>query len=216
MSRKRLVWWSGFVGLLIVIAYAGRFSAGKPDRDILYRYSTAISAAVGYALMLGAVLLIAGFRRDLLGLRRPRSWPVALGLVVLLLIGVYVTIIALDPLLHGGREQGLTPSGWEPNRAGAFAANFVVVAVVAPIVEELTFRGLGFSLLEPFGTWIAIVLVGVTFALAHGLVQAFPELAIFGCALGWLRARTSSVYPGMLLHGTFNSLALVAAVATTH
>jgi hypothetical protein len=44
-----------------------------------------------------------------------------------------------EPLLHGGREQGLTPTSWQPDRAGAFAANFVVVAVYAPIVEELTF-----------------------------------------------------------------------------
>ncbi len=84
------------------------------------------------------------------------------------------------------------------------------------MVEELTFRGLGFSLLERFGTWTAILTIGVTFALAHGLVQAFPELAVFGCALAWLRWKTVSVYPGMLLHGTFNSISLIAAVTATH
>ena len=46
-----------------------------------------------------------------------------------------------------GKEQGLTPSHWEPAHAGAFAANFVLFAVVAPFVEELTFRGAGQSLL---------------------------------------------------------------------
>ena len=56
------------------------------------------------------------------------------------------------------------------------------------------------------------VVVGVTFSLAHGLLQAFPELAIFGCALAWLRWQTRSVYPGMILHGTFNAISLVAAV----
>jgi membrane protease YdiL (CAAX protease family) len=83
---------------------------------------------------------------------------------------------------------------------------------MAPLTEELTFRGLGFSLLERYGTWLAIVVVGVTFGLAHGLVQALPELALFGCALAWLRARTGSVLPGMLLHAVFNALALIAAV----
>ena len=84
--------------------------------------------------------------------------------------------------------------------------------VVAPVVEELTYRGLGYSLLERYGRWFAIVTVGCVFALDHGLVQAFPELALFGCALAWLRMRTTSVYPGMLLHATFNGIALVAAV----
>ena len=62
----------------------------------------------------------------------------------------------------------------------------------------------------------AIEIVGITFALAHGLVQAFPELAVFGCALAWLRFRTTSVFPGMLLHGTFNAIALVAAATMHH
>ena len=85
---------------------------------------------------------------------------------------------------------------------------------MAPIVEELMFRGLGYSLLVPFGVVPAILIVGVTFALAHGLLNAFPALAVFGCALAWLRMKTTSVYPGMIVHGTFNALALIAAAAS--
>jgi hypothetical protein len=212
----RLVGWSILVAGLIALQYASRLSEGKPDRDVLYRYSTAVGSAVVYGILLALVLLIAGGRRDLLTLRRPRSWRRALGLAVLLLIGVFIAIDLMDPILHGAREQGLTPKSWEPSHAGAYAANFFVIAVIAPVVEELTFRGLGFSLLERFGTWTAILTIGVTFALAHGLFEAFPELALFGCALAWLRSKTNSVYPGMLLHGTFNSISLIAAVTMTH
>jgi membrane protease YdiL (CAAX protease family) len=120
----------------------------------------------------------------------------------------------LSPLLKPGQEQGLTPTSWEPNHAGAYIANAVVVAVVAPIVEELTFRGLGYSLLEPLGRWVAIVLVGLLFGLAHGLVEAFPFLAAFGAMLAYLRMRVDSVYPGMIVHGLFNAIALVVAVTS--
>ena len=123
-----------------------------------------------------------------------------------------IAVAILDPLLHATREQGLTPKGWEPSHAGAYAANFLIIAGMAPVVEELTFRGLGFSLLVRFGVLPAILGAGLLFALAHGLLQALPELAIFGCALSWLRWRTRSVYPGMLLHATFNGISLVAAV----
>jgi membrane protease YdiL (CAAX protease family) len=215
-NLRRLVWWSLLVAFLIAVEYASRFSGGAPDRNVLYRYSTAVGSAVVYLVLLVIVVLIAGGERELLALRRPQSWPRALGLAVLLLVGVYVAIAVIDPFLHAGREQGLTPTGWQPSHAGAYAANFAVVAVVAPIVEELTFRGLGFSLLERFGAWPAILAVGTTFALAHGLLQAFPELLIFGCALAWLRWQTGSVYPGMLLHETFNSISLVAAVTVHH
>jgi len=40
-----------------------------------------------------------------------------------------------------------------------------------------------------------------------------PVLAFFGVAVGWLRERTGSVYPGMLLHATFNGVALLVSVA---
>ena len=215
MTGGKLGGWTVLVLAMIALQYSARLSQGKPDRDVLYKYSTAVGALVIYGILLLIVLAIAGFRRDLLGLRRPNSWKRAAGYGVLLLVGVYIAIALIDPLLHGAREQGLTPDRWEPSHAGAYAANFVAVAVVAPIVEELMFRGLGFSLLERFGMWPAILIVGLTFAAAHGLFEAFPELALFGCALAWLRAKTKSVYPGMLLHATFNSIALIAAVAAS-
>ena len=213
MQRLRLLWWSLLVAVPAALQYAGRLSGQEPDRDVLYRYSTAVGAALIYAVLLVLVLAIAGFSRDLLALYRPRSWPRALALSAALFVGVFVTIALLEQVLHGGKEQGLTPNGWQPDHAGAYVANFLVIAIVAPIVEELTFRGLGYSLLEPFGRWTAIVLIGIVFALQHGLVQGFPELMLFGCALAWLRAQTKSIYPCMLLHSTFNSIALVAAVA---
>lgn len=180
---------------------------------MLYKYSAAIEDAVVYLIWLGIILAIAGRERQLFALRRPVSWPRGLGLALLALAGSYLAIRLMDPFLHAGREQGLVPSRWEPKHAGAFAANWVVVGGVAPIVEEMTFRGLGYSLLYArWGRTVAIVAVGLLFAGAHGLVQAFPELATLGCALAWLRSRTDSIYLGILAHATFNSLALAAVM----
>jgi membrane protease YdiL (CAAX protease family) len=212
-NTARLVAWSALVGFLILLGYGQRLSGGKPDDEVLYEYSTAVGSAIAYAVILTAVLAIAGFRGDLLALRRPRSWPRALGLALAVVVGTFVVLAVLEPILHGGEEQGLTPPGWEPSHAGAFAANFVVVAVVAPFVEELTYRGLGFSLLRPYGRWFAIIAVGILFGLSHGLVNALPELALFGSALAWIRAQTGSVFPGMIVHATFNAISLIAAVA---
>jgi membrane protease YdiL (CAAX protease family) len=201
------------VAALATIQYVGRISSGQPNRNVLYEYSTAIGSAVVYTVLLFVVLAIAGYSRDLLAWRRPRSWPRAIGLAAVLLVGVYVAVALLDPVLHGGREQGLTPTRWQPSHAGAYLANVLVVAGFAPVVEELTYRGLGYSLLERYGRWLEIVLVGLCFALDHGLVQAFPELAIFGSGLAWLRMKTGSIFPGMALHAAFNGIALAVAVA---
>lgn len=210
----RLAGWTTFVVLFSALNYTSRATEGTPDRNILYKYGTAASGVVQYALILGIMLLVArGLpRREAFALRRPLSWPRALGLGAAVLAAIYVVSAVLSPLLHPGREQGLTPTGWQPAHAGAFAANFLVVVLVAPVVEELTFRGIGFTLLARFGAWPAILLTGLAFGLAHGLVEGLPLLAIFGCLLAWLRTRTDSVYPGMLVHGTFNAIALIAAV----
>ena len=91
-------------------------------------------------------------------------------------------------------------------------AFFLVVSVLAPVVEELTYRGLGFTLLAPYRTWVAIIVTGVLFGAAHGLVAGLPVLTIFGIVVAWLRSRTGSVYPSMLLHGVFNGTALLLSV----
>jgi membrane protease YdiL (CAAX protease family) len=210
----RLVAWFALTGALSLLNYVSRATSGKPPKDIVYHYSLAVGGLIQYGLILGLILLIAGpgYRREVLALRRPTSWGRAVGHMVVVLVGIYVLSYALSPFLHQGREQGLTPSGWEPSRAGAFAASFVVLAVVGPVVEELQFRGLGYSLLAGYGSTVAIVIVGLTFGLAHGLIEGLPVLVAFGVGLAWLRSRTDSVYPCIALHIAFNSIALVVSV----
>src|SRR5207302_761978 len=60
----------------------------------------------------------------------------------------------------------------------------------------------------------AAAAVAAIFGLAHGLLEALLVLVPFGIALAWLRDRTTSVYPGMVVHGIFNGVALAAAVLT--
>jgi membrane protease YdiL (CAAX protease family) len=127
---------------------------------------------------------------------------------------IFAATAALGPFLDAGEEQGLVPDAWDSSRAAPFLANAAVVTLVAPFVEELLYRGLGYGLLTPFlGPWPAILVTGVAFGLAHGLVLGLPVLSIFGVTLGWLRYKTGSVYPGMVVHALFNAAALAAAVA---
>jgi uncharacterized protein len=211
-GRPRLALWLALVATMIGISYWSRAVAGKPDPQVLYEWSTAIGGVVQDGIVLALVLAIAGRRRDLLALRRPRSLRAAVRLLGIALVAVYAFEIAYSHLAHPGNEQGLTPSHWEPRHALAYVVNAIVICTVIPFVEELTYRGLGYSLLVPFGRWPAILLVGLLFGLAHGLVVSLPVIAAFGCALAWIRARTGSVYPGMVLHASFNLIALVAAV----
>lgn len=210
----RLVAWLVFVGVLAAANYASRAESGPPPKDAVYHWSFAVGGLIQYGVMLGLVLVIAGTerRRELLALRRPASWPRAAGLAVSVLVGIFVLSAVLAPFLHPGREQGISPSRWEPSRAGAFAASVVVLALVGPIVEELQFRGLGYSLLAEYGSTVAIAVIGLTFGLVHGLVEGLPVLIAFGAGLAWIRSRTDSVYPCMATHMLFNGIAITATL----
>ena len=216
----RLVLWTVFVGLIAVLNYASRYvgngsNNGTTGRNAVYSYTTFAGGTILYAVWLGIVLLICIDRFDLLALRSPLSWKRALGWGAAVVVGIFVWegIVAFLPLPESpGKEQGLTPTHWEPAHAGAFAANLVLFAAIAPFVEELTFRGAGQSLLRFLGRWPSILLVGLAFGLAHGLLEALIVLVPFGAALAWLRDRTNSVVPGMFVHGLFNGTALAVAV----
>jgi membrane protease YdiL (CAAX protease family) len=210
-DAARLALWLGLVGLLIVVGYAGRADGGKPSGQLLYHWSTGIGGLIQDAVILGLVLLVARPRWGLLALRRP---PLArgAGLVAATVIGILVFEGLYEALTHPGNEQGLTASHWEPRHALAYVFNGLVICTWVPFVEELTYRGLGYSLLERFGRWPAIVAVGVLFALSHGLLVSLPVLIVFGGALAWIRSTTDSVVPGMVAHGTYNLVILVLTV----
>jgi membrane protease YdiL (CAAX protease family) len=216
----RLAAWLTFVAAYSAVAYAAYFAGPREmPGEPLYRYETAITGAVVFVFLLGLALAIAGAgggpARRLLGLRRPSSWKLAagLGLVVLLatyaLAGILGGVLGLDP----GAEQGLLPERWRPERAPQYAANFLLIVLFVPVVEEFLFRGVGYSLLRPFGRWFAIIASAITFAAAHGLVEAFPLLAAFAVGLALLRERSGSVYPCIVLHGLFNGIAMLAVFA---
>jgi len=211
-DTKRLAQWLVLVGFLALLAYGSRIDAGKPDPEVLYRWSTAVGGVVQDAIVVALVLVIARGARPLLGLRGPKSFWMSVVFVAAAVVLVILFEAVYSNLVHPGNEQGLTPDKWEPPHAPAYIVNAIVICTWVPFVEELTYRGLGYSLLERFGRGWAILGVGILFGLAHGLVLSLPVIVAFGCALAWVRARTDSVLPGMVAHALFNAVALVAAV----
>jgi membrane protease YdiL (CAAX protease family) len=209
-----VIGWTALVGVLALLGYASRAAEGKPPEDAAYKYSTAAGGVVQYAIILAVVLAITRPHWHLLALRRPSSYRRVLSAALVAFVAVYVTSGIVSAYSDPGKEQGLTPSEWDPQRATPFVINFIVFVAVAPAVEELTFRGLGYSLLAPLGSLTAILWIGVAFGLAHGLVEGLPILIVFGAGLAFIRSRTDSVYPCMAVHAAFNAIALIVSVTT--
>jgi membrane protease YdiL (CAAX protease family) len=212
----RLACWVGLIGAVAALNYAayGRATGGS-GRNEIYSWSAFADGTIFYAVVLGLVLLIALDRADLLALRVPRSVALAAGIAIAVVVAIVVWeyVVTALPFEDPGKEQGLTPTHWEPAHAGAFAANVVLFVAIAPVVEELTFRGVGQSLWRGrVGAVPAIVVVGLFFGIWHGLLVALLVLVPFGWGLSYLRERTGSVVPGMLVHALFNGVAIAASV----
>ena len=216
-SRRRLALtaWALIAALQATLAYLAASGAGDGSALDLYRYEAAVGATVVYAVLVGLTVAIArldGGVRETLGLRRFHGrWAwIALGVVV----AVAILTLALAKLfgLDAGEEQGYLPDEWRPDRVGPVVANGLVVALVAPFAEELFFRGLGVTVLAGAGTAAAIVVSGLAFGLAHGLLIGLVPLTLFGIGLAWVRIRSASVWPGVIAHALYNASALAIAV----
>jgi membrane protease YdiL (CAAX protease family) len=190
--------------------YAASRASDDRGQDAIYSYDVLVGAVLAYGLLLVFVLAITanGSRRELLALRAPHSWWRALGMsagaVVVILIGAYVALA----LTGAGDEQNLTPEEWDGSRAGQYAASFVAVVLIGPVVEELLYRGAGIGLLRPYGTPLAVVTTAVIFGFGHGLLLSLGAFIWFGLVVAVVRLRTGSIYPAILVHSTFNALGM--------
>lgn len=96
---------------------------------------------------------------------------------------------------------------------GSIGILVLLLAVGAPMVEELFFRGLLLrSLLGRTPTPIALVGSAVLFALAHFEAAQFLGLAAFGVVLALLAWRTGRLAPGIGAHAAFNAVAVFSVV----
>jgi hypothetical protein len=115
---------------------------------------------------------------------------------------------------------------------GAHGWGFFVIAVLtvvgAPFFEELFFRGLLLRALLRITApdavssrgsrtrWlvVAVVLDAVLFGLAHGELEQFAGLAVFGAILAYVSWRTGRQGMNMVSHAAFNLVAVLSVVSS--
>jgi hypothetical protein len=141
--------------------------------------------------------------------------------------------IAVSLMLNGG-NQLLQDAGWVafhdtpteramvPHGAGQLLVSLLTVSLLAPLTEELIFRGLLMRWLLPFAKVTGAVLIsGVVFGLIHGQFFLHPgvqgwlltvQLALTGVLLGAWVARTGSLRTSFAMHAGFNLAATVLSV----
>ncbi|HSD01191.1 MAG TPA: CPBP family intramembrane glutamic endopeptidase [Gaiellales bacterium] len=215
-ERRVSPWWMLFPAILFVLNFIGGLASSGDNRsNEVYDVaglvaSGAIEAALaGYAVL--AAHVSGGPIGETLAIRRvPLRTAAVTGGVGLAVVLASEAI--LDPIFNGGAQQGIEPthSPQTTHQWTAVVVAAVMLVIVAPVAEELIFRGLGFAALGS----VAVPVTSLLFAVAHGLPSLLVEVAVAGLVLAEIRRRTASVLPGMGVHMAFNGLALAVAFLT--
>jgi len=146
-----------------------------------------------------------------LGLRSPAAgWLSAGGRVVALIVAFLVLSVAWSAIFNPSEEKLLEQLGSNQSTA-LLLLSAALTCVIAPICEEILFRGYIFTALRNWrGTLTAAVVTGLLFGGVHvGSAPALDlvPLAALGFGLCLLYRRTGSLYPCFAAHSLNNSLA---------
>ncbi len=81
----------------------------------------------------------------------------------------------------------------------------VAAILVAPVVEEILFRGIFYAVIKQRGfPRLAFWGTSILFGLTHANAMTFIPLTVFAMALAWLYERTDNLLAPILTHSLFN------------
>ncbi len=213
-------WGRALAGLAVATApeallYTAALLAGASTQA-----SDEVTAGSAAALAVGSLILYgwqtlaawlfslrtAGRRFALWGFRRPTLaffWTIPLALAV-----VYAVSIVHELIVQPEQQDIIS----EFPRSTLGVGLFILVAVVmAPLFEEIVFRGFLFrGFANSWGWKWGALASGAVFALAHLQLDIFVPLAVLGVALAWVYRRTGSLWTCIVMHALFNSIAVAA------
>lgn len=205
--RARIITAAALV--LAALLSAGVRLAGQPWNELL-------GSAVFWVPMLIAAILC---RRELIALRvRPIDllWGVGVGLLARAVASV------TDGLVYGHPVMVALPA------LPALVITALTIVIVAPLVEELFFRGLVLPTVrgDARGTAssvVAVIASAVIFALMHVIAADTPQAALatgiasltLGVGTGILAVTTNRLGGAILSHAVFNGSVIVMSLAAT-
>jgi membrane protease YdiL (CAAX protease family) len=155
-----------------------------------------------------------------LGFNVQGSDALYVGIGLLLQLALAVLFLPLSRLLFpdGESAQQVGNALAELESPAARMAAVAVAVVLAPITEELTFRGVLLKAMQNRSRRVIIVVTALVFASFHVLgldpsrmleagVLVLPQLFIVGCVLAWVTLRQGRLGPAIFIHSGFNLLA---------
>lgn len=173
--------------------------------------SLEINIIIG-ALTVLILALFAKIQKDTLS-KRASIRPYAGGFTFSLIIMGVATCYAITLIMGLLEMAHVFPQEWIQTQNEAyqdvFAASpfmqFLSVGFIAPLVEEVLFRGCILGVLKKeMHPWIAIIISAVLFGVAHGTPIGILYATALGILMGWLAVKFNSIVPTLFFHMAYN------------
>lgn len=201
-------------GLLWLLSNSPLSPLGAINENLLTSAAAALIYLVTLGLVIGLPWIIKKRRTTLsdLGLHRLPTWmdiwTAPAGLVVYFLISTALIYLA-TVLLSGFDVTEVQNTGFESlSQRYEYALAFLTLVVIAPVAEEVLFRGYLFGKLKKFvPIWIAILVTSLLFGFIHGAWNVAIDTFALSIVLCLLRLSTGSLWAPILLHMTKNGIA---------
>jgi membrane protease YdiL (CAAX protease family) len=200
-------------GLVSVGLLSAVLSATGVDKTGTSPGLTAGGTAIVDLAVVAACVLLAGMTA------RPRAWQFGLRSAPLghtaALAGIGALAFFLFSLVYAAIVQPKSPQKvvenlGADNNTALLVSGAVVVILVAPICEELFFRGFLYRVLRlRMPMWSAALIDGVLFGIVHGSstsISALPILAALGIVFCWVYERTGTLFATIALHALNNTI----------
>ncbi len=207
-------------GLVLSSVVASAWLSAHPGAKDVSPGGEALSQLALWVGLFGAVLFASrrkgagSLAADFGFAARPLDVPIGVATGVLAQVALLPGIaLLMRPLVGDPDVSGPTKKLVESAHGVGTVVLVLFVAVGAPLVEELFFRGLIMrSLDRRFGPVGAVIVSSILFGLAHyldlpaaGLALVMVSLAAFGAALATLALRTGRLGASVVAHATFNA-----------
>lgn len=210
------------------VDFIARIFGGETNNTIVQLTLQTLEYILNVAITIGLPLLILHVIRKkpwqkiqkntirTLGLTRKPTWKdVGLGgLGVLITIAIAWLIMSIIGTAIPWNDMSVSQTTSQLAHLSAidiFVA-FIVLAVIAPIGEELLFRGWMYGNLRQLnktgGIVTGVVLVSLLFGFVHGQASVGIVMVIMSVVLCMLREHTGAIWAGIFLHIFKNSIAL--------
>lgn len=184
------------------------------DETVLFTVVAVLVYGLAIAIVIGLPWLLTKRKTTLseVGLNRLPSWRdiawAPVGMVgYLILTSILMAIsLAILPFVDAGEAQDIGLSDLSGQHQYVLA--FISLVVLAPVAEEVLFRGYLFGKLKKFlPIWLSIIITSVLFGVVHFQWNVGIDTFALSVVMCLLRLKTGSLWPAILLHMMKNGVA---------